>query len=238
MYAVEIAKHRCRCVRRGRQCRGRAGRTGRARGRLLMGLIHTRSSPLPAFPLIEGRERGNVEGLLTGNAEGTQATDGTLEGTITGCYKADTPNKGALRVIDAEAGQECAATARALTWSADAPVSVLGGHSQNFNVSPDATIYVDLFGGQVCNAAARCEQSAPTDLALANPHLRVFSVVGHVSTALLVNGVAHDLDCEAARRRQGSTHGPDWNPKLIAEAHHPSSLEGMSRAGQASWLRG
>jgi hypothetical protein len=141
------------------------------------------------------------------------------DGTISACFKKTTK---ILRVINAEDGQKCRSNERAISWNQEGPpgpsgspgvqgvqgspgpqglpgdpsVSIVGGHSENFNISPDATIYVDLLGNQVCNVASRCEQAIPSDLVLSNPHLLAFTVSSHVLTSLLVNGVEQSLDCE------------------------------------------
>lgn len=149
----------------------------------------------------------------------------SADGTIHGCYKKTTK---VLRVINAEAGQKCTSDERPLNWNQTGPagiqgpqgeqgspgpvgspgpagppgfstVSIIGGHADNFNVSPDGLIYLDLFGGQLCNASSRCTQTVPADLVLAKPNMQAFTVASHISASLLVNGILEPLNCELTK---------------------------------------
>ena len=146
------------------------------------------------------------------------ATIPSADGTIHGCYKKTTK---ILRVINVEAGQKCRSDEYTLNWNQDGPagapgspgpkgqpgeqglpgtpsVSIVSSHANNFNISSDTYTYIDLFGGWWCgggSASSRCEQAMPTDLVLANPHFRAYTVAGDISVQLLVNGTPTSLSC-------------------------------------------
>jgi hypothetical protein len=64
---------------------------------------------------------------------------------------------------------------------------------------------VDLFGDDVCNILAPCDETAPANLVLTDGRLRAFPVTSHVSTAIVVSGVEQSLGCELTSAAKACT---------------------------------
>ena len=88
---------------------------------------------------------------VTGVAWG--AIPDSTSATISACYRADNPNKGALRVIDAQTGQTCGMGERALSWSQRGlnwrgTWSSTAGYARNDAVSSSGSSYLAVAANQ------------------------------------------------------------------------------------------